>query len=97
MQLNFTFVQLIFDFMTNMVIVQLNFDFMTNTTGFRYFGEAPRAHGEDLAEGRARRSADGNYRHGKGRVCRVPNFGHTANNFAVCLSRYIAQKSKKTV
>jgi len=29
-------------------------------------GEAPRAHGEDFAEGRARRSADGNYRHDKG-------------------------------
>ena len=26
----------------------------------------------------------------------VPNFRHTANNFAVCLSRYTAQKSKKT-
>ena len=49
----------------------------------------PRHTAKIFAEGRTRRSADGNYRHGKGRVCRVPNFGHTANNFAVCLSRYL--------
>ena len=59
-------------------------------------GEAPQAHGEIFAEGGSRRSADGSYRHGKGRVCRVPNFGHMANTFTVCLSRYTAQKSKKT-
>ena len=59
-------------------------------------GEAPQAHDKDFTKGHTRRSADDNYRHGKGRVCRVPNFGHTANNFAVYLSRYTAQKSKKT-
>ena len=58
---------------------------------------SPQAHGKDFAKGHTRRSADGNYRHGKGRVCRVPNFGHMANTFAVCLSRYTAQKNKKTV
>ena len=57
-------------------------------------GEAPRAHGEDFAEGRARRSADGNYRHGKGRVCHVSNFGHTANNFAMFVEVHGSKKQE---
>ena len=54
---------------------------MCFTTGFRGFAVCPR-HTAKYSP----RVAYG-----------VPNFGHMANTFAVCLSRYTTQKSKKTV
>ena len=58
-------------------------------------GNASKSHGEVFAEGGRRRTADGSHGHSKGRVCRVPLFGHTANTFAMCFSRYTATKTKR--
>jgi len=69
-----------------------------DTTGDLEFAVCPR-HTAKTRRHTAKTSptvADGSHGDGKDLVRRVPNVGHTANLFAVCIYRHMAKKSEQT-